>query len=111
MGNKHNTRPVQTTSKPDESSLLKAQISKISQEYQNLFQQALNYKEAAYQNALAANTIITQVTSDLLNLETDDTNVIKKVNEIVRKINKTQEEQVVNQPVEGQEQAIESGSK
>ena len=110
MGNKHNTKPVQTNPKPDENSLLRAQITKISQEYQNLFQQALNYKEAAYQNALAANTIIRQVTSDLLNLETNDVNVIKKVNEIVKKINKTQEEQVVNQPVEEVQQAeLESG--
>lgn len=104
MGNTHNTRPVQINTKPDETSLLRAQISKISQEYQNLFQQALNYKEAAYQNALAANTIIRQVTSELLNLDTNDAKILKKVNEIVKSINKTQEEQVVqNQPVEQQE--------
>lgn len=110
MGNKHN-KPVHNNTKPDEATLLKAQISRLSQEYQNLFQQALNYKEAAYQNALAANSIIREVTSELLNLETNDAKIIKKVNEIVKKINKTQEEQVVNQPEQQQAEELVSSGK
>lgn len=91
---KHN-KPVQTSQPPNEIPLLKTQVSRLSQEYQNLFQQALNYKEAAYQNALAANSIIRQVTNELLNLETNDAKILKKINQIVKTINKTEQEQVV----------------
>ena len=83
----------------DEISTLKTQLSKLGQQYQSLFQEALAYKDLAYNNALILSNVIRNVTGKLL--ETDvtkmDENIRNKLMDIVKELNKSQKA-VVKEP-------------
>lgn len=77
--------------KPDqETTQLKTQFINLSNEYQNLLQQTIQYKELALKNALVLSNLARLVTSRLLEIETTDIEVQGKIMSIVKELNSQQ---------------------
>lgn len=67
---------------------LQATLQKVNSEYEKAINGLLQFKEAAYQNAMLAANIKSYVTGKLLEIESTDTNASKQIMSLVKELNK-----------------------
>lgn len=67
---------------------LQASLQKVNAEYEKVLNGFLQFKEAAYQNALLASNIKSYVTGKLLAVETNEPETQKVLLDIVKELNK-----------------------